>query len=1335
MAGDRKLRIVIDGDASGAIDATDKLDGKLSAFSKGAALAMGGAALGVASFGKAAVGAASDMNETMSKVQQVFGKAAEVSAVTAEQVMADKTALGKAEAKYAEAVEAMNSKTGKARETAAAKVEEWGKKVKAAQNQVAENERLNAESHAKFLAEGTKVNDEYAKSLEKWASTAAKTMGQSKQQALDAAVGFATFGKAAGLNGDELVGFSEKLTGLASDMASFSNTTPEDAIEALGAALRGENEPIRRYGVLLDDATLKAKAMEMGLYKGTGTLSAQAKTMAAYQVILDQTKDAQGDFARTSDGMANKQRILHAQMEDLKVKVGQALLPAVMSLVSGFASLLTAITPVVGAIADRLGPVLSAIAGFIKDNMAPVLGALAVVAGGALVAGIMGAVQAVIAFNAVLMANPIALVVLAVAGLVAGVIYAYQHFEKFRDIVDGVGRFLRDQVLPLLVGFVTTVTSGFAGLAGLLTPLWEPIKQAWSAVWEALGGIFTGHWEVAKGIAVEAFGKVAGWIGDIVEGVQTVWSDLWDGLKNAFGDDGPWGVVRGIAVDGLGTVKEWVGGIKTEVGGAWSDVWEFLRGLFDLAWSNVKATVGGGIGSVWEWVQGIGGAVSTAWSGVWEALSAPFLLAWDGIKEVVEPAINGLATAFGAISRAVETLIGWLGRINWPDPPDWMKSIIGAGGDVIGGVKNWLSGGGPFGGGGASASPAPGASRGGSVVTAPAPAAARPTAPPGSEPGDVNTDVNGKQWVVQADGTMLPLGSGTGGPGDGNTAQGGTSYPSSGGAGSGVRPSPTTGNPYAGAEAAGPTPVAGGPGGATPAPTANTPGTSGGGGASGSFGNTDPAPGGAIAKGKAAGFIPSVAGYAQSASSKTGIPASVIIAQWAIETQWGEDHKAHPPYNNMAGIGGLGHYVKYASINDFITTGYAPLMNSKYPMVAAAAKSSGVKAACIALGKSPWAEHHYRADATGTEGQFGGTSGTEGLALWNVIKSNNLTQYDSGGGPPESDNEYSSPSSADVGPQMFPLPAAVATSAWGDPDKWRDSIVPASGPGGETFSIQSKLKGRFEGFLADWVARGGRLNPSGRGYTVGSYNVRKIDNSTSWSNHSFGAAIDINENTNPYQSPLKTDMYVPAARAMAKKWGLRWGGDYSGKKDPMHFEFAGAPSAMARGGIVDQFTFAQLGESGIEAVLPLTNPSRMVEIVNDARVLQPIVAAIAAKQDDAFHTDRSLQPIVAPPLDAMPKPAAVRPPSGVDPFAPPDLYVYNPPSSGPDPFAPTDMIGRTPSTRAPITAKEIGLEVARALISAGAARPVTFNYTGREPERISPRDRLHQVEMMIGAGL
>ena len=86
-----------------------------------------------------------------------------------------------------------------------------------------------------------------------------------QQQALDAAATFATFGGAAGLAGDDLVNFSTGFVGLASDMASFNNTTPEQAIQAIGAALRGEAEPMRQYGVLLDDATLRQKALELGL--------------------------------------------------------------------------------------------------------------------------------------------------------------------------------------------------------------------------------------------------------------------------------------------------------------------------------------------------------------------------------------------------------------------------------------------------------------------------------------------------------------------------------------------------------------------------------------------------------------------------------------------------------------------------------------------------------------------------------------------------------------------------------------------------------------------------------------------------------------------------------------------------------------------------------------------------------------------------------------------------------------------------------------------------------------------------------------------------------------
>ena len=77
-----------------------------------------------------------------------------------------------------------------------------------------------------------------AKEIRLFARTAARELGQSQRQALQAASTFATLGKAAGLSGKDLVGFSKDFTKLASDLASFNNTSPEDAIVAIGAALR-----------------------------------------------------------------------------------------------------------------------------------------------------------------------------------------------------------------------------------------------------------------------------------------------------------------------------------------------------------------------------------------------------------------------------------------------------------------------------------------------------------------------------------------------------------------------------------------------------------------------------------------------------------------------------------------------------------------------------------------------------------------------------------------------------------------------------------------------------------------------------------------------------------------------------------------------------------------------------------------------------------------------------------------------------------------------------------------------------------------------------------------
>ena len=177
--------------------------------------------------------------------------------------------------------------------------------------------------------------------IKRFADTAASSLGLSKQAALDAAATMGTFGKSAGLAGTDLSNFSIEMVKLSGDLASFHNANPADVALALGAALRGEAEPIRKFGVLLNDAAVKAEAMKMGLYDGTGALDAQAKVLATQKIILQQTSDAQGDFARTSDGAANQQRILAAQVSNAKVAIGQAFLPileAVLPVLVNFAT-------------------------------------------------------------------------------------------------------------------------------------------------------------------------------------------------------------------------------------------------------------------------------------------------------------------------------------------------------------------------------------------------------------------------------------------------------------------------------------------------------------------------------------------------------------------------------------------------------------------------------------------------------------------------------------------------------------------------------------------------------------------------------------------------------------------------------------------------------------------------------------------------------------------------------------------------------------------------------------------------------------------------------------
>lgn len=163
-----------------------------------------------------------------------------------------------------------------------------------------------------------------------FANNSAGALNLSKREALAAASTFANFGRAAGLTGKDLEKFTTPLIERAADAASYFGGSTSDAIEAFGAALRGEMEPIRKYGVLLDDATMRTKALEMGLISSTkNALTPQQKALVAQTLILEKTSQAQGDVARTSDSMANKIKDSQQQIDDFQTSIGETLAVAV----------------------------------------------------------------------------------------------------------------------------------------------------------------------------------------------------------------------------------------------------------------------------------------------------------------------------------------------------------------------------------------------------------------------------------------------------------------------------------------------------------------------------------------------------------------------------------------------------------------------------------------------------------------------------------------------------------------------------------------------------------------------------------------------------------------------------------------------------------------------------------------------------------------------------------------------------------------------------------------------------------------------------------------------
>lgn len=173
--------------------------------------------------------------------------------------------------------------------------------------------------------------EDSADTVKEWAKTATENFGLSENAALEAASLFGDLGTSMGLTREAAAEMAITLTGLAGDLASFKNMDIDQVMTGLKGIFTGETESIKELGVVMTEVNLKEFASDLGLVYDE--MSQAEKVTLRYQYVLEKTTNAQGDYVRTGDDLANSLRTAKAEAENLAVAFGEEILPSVTPLI------------------------------------------------------------------------------------------------------------------------------------------------------------------------------------------------------------------------------------------------------------------------------------------------------------------------------------------------------------------------------------------------------------------------------------------------------------------------------------------------------------------------------------------------------------------------------------------------------------------------------------------------------------------------------------------------------------------------------------------------------------------------------------------------------------------------------------------------------------------------------------------------------------------------------------------------------------------------------------------------------------------------------------------
>jgi len=307
----------------------------------------------------------------------------------------------------------------------------------------------------------------------------AKSFGMSKSEFNTAAVSFSAFAEKIVGQGGDVVGTLETITGRTADFASVMNLDLARAQTLMQAGLAGETEGLRRFGIDVSAASVKAFAYANGIGNLGTELTEAQKIQARYGSIIEQTNKFAGDFQNTSDEWANSTRILNASMTDLKASLGDALLP-----------ILTKVVGWIQIAVDYFNQLSPATKKVIVGIAA--MAAILLVLGGVII--VLTAITA--AFNAVnwVWIAIIGLVVLALIGLVALFKWTAKHWSQIVDEYKRLGVVfanvfigIRNIVIKVWNFIVEFIEKSINGVIGLINKMIDALSRI-----PLIGKLFSG---------------------------------------------------------------------------------------------------------------------------------------------------------------------------------------------------------------------------------------------------------------------------------------------------------------------------------------------------------------------------------------------------------------------------------------------------------------------------------------------------------------------------------------------------------------------------------------------------------------------------------------------------------------------------------------------------------------------------------------------------------------------------------------------------------------------------------------------------------------------------